>query len=127
MRLLLDTHALLWWLVDDPRIGAVARTLIEDPLNDVLVSVGSLWEIVVNSRIGKLQADIREIADALPGEGFALLDIAPLHLTTLATLPQHHRDPFDHLLIAQAIAEGAGFVSDDRNAARYPVEVIACQ
>lgn len=126
MKLLLDTHALLWWLTDDARLGRTARTLIEDPANDVLVSVGSLWEIVVKCRIGKLQADIGEILDALPREGFALLAIAASHLTALAALPQHHRDPFNHLLIAQAIAEGAGFVTADRNAARYPVERIDC-
>ena len=126
MRLLLDTHALLWWLADDAQLGPAARRLIEEPGNDVLVSTASLWEIVVKQRVGKLEADIGEITAALPREGFALLDIRPAHLLTLAGLPIHHRDPFDHLLIAQAMAENATFVSDDRNAARYPVQHVTC-
>jgi PIN domain nuclease of toxin-antitoxin system len=126
VRLLLDTHALLWWLADDPRLGPAAHRLIEEPGNDVLVSTASLWEIVVKQRVGKLEADIGEIAAALPREGFALLDIRPAHLLTLAGLPMHHRDPFDHLLIAQAMAENATFVSEDRNATRYPVQRVPC-
>jgi PIN domain nuclease of toxin-antitoxin system len=127
MRLLLDTHALLWWLGDDDRLGPRARRLIEDPGNDVLVSVVSLWEIAVKVRIGKLQADLKEITDAVRQEGFTVLDIATTHLLTLVGLPTHHRDPFDHLLIAQAITENAVFVSDDRNARHYMfLQLIAC-
>ena len=126
MRLLLDTHALLWWLDDDPRLGARARALVEDPASDVLVSVASLWEIVVKARVGKLEADIGEVAAAVEGDGFALLGIRVAHLAALATLPMRHRDPFDHLLIAQAIVEDADFVSDDQNARGYPVRRIPC-
>ena len=126
MRLLLDTHALLWWLADDRQLGPKARKLIEDPGNDVLVSVVSLWEIVVKVRVGKLEAEITDVTDAVSREGFLLLDIRPTHLRTLARLPMHHRDPFDHLLIAQAIGESAIFVSDDRHTSRYPVGLIAC-
>ena len=126
MRLLLDTHALLWWLADDHQLGPQARELIEDPGNDVLISVVSLWEIVVKVRVGKLEADIQEVADSVTREGFALLDINSAHLVTLAQLPMHHRDPFDHLLIAQAIEEDATFISEDRNASRYKVRLITC-
>lgn len=126
MRLLLDTHALLWWLADDDRLGLQARELIEDPGNDVLVSVVSLWEAVVKARVGKLKADVSEIADGVQREGFALLNIERMHLLTLAGLPLHHRDPFDHLLIAQAIAEDATFISEDRNARNYPVRSTRC-
>ena len=126
MKFLLDTHALLWWLADDAQLGRQARELVADPGNDVLVSMVSLWEIAVKTRIGKLQADIKEITDAVQQEGFTLLDIGVAHLLTLAGLPMHHRDPFDHLLIAQAITEDATFISEDRNAARYPVRVVAC-
>src|SRR6185437_11261224 len=124
MRLLLDTHALLWWLADDRQLGPKARKLIEDPGNDVLVSVVSLWEIVVKVRVGKLEAEITDVTDAASREGFLLLDIRTTHLRTLARLPMHHRDPFDHLLIAQAIGENAIFVSDDRHTSRYPVGLI---
>jgi PIN domain nuclease of toxin-antitoxin system len=126
MKFLLDTHALLWWLSDDSQLGRQARELVEDPGNDVLVSMVSLWEIAVKTRIGKLQADIKEITDAVQQEGFTLLDIAVTHLLTLAGLPVHHRDPFDHLLIAQAITEGATFISENGNTARYPVRMVTC-
>lgn len=128
MRLFLDTHALLWWLGDDPQLGRQARGLIGDPKNTVLVSAACLCEIVVKARVGKLGADIREISIAVQEQDFVLLAITPAHLATLAGLPMHadHRDPFDHLLIAQAIAEGATFVSQDRNVRRYPVAHVAC-
>lgn len=126
MKLLLDTHALLWWLADDPRIGARARALIADPANEVLVSVVSLWEIVVKLRLGKLQADFAEIALAVQEDGFGPLGIGLSHLLTLQGLPAHHRDPFDHLLMAQAITEGATFVSDDRNVPRYKLSLLTC-
>lgn len=113
MKCLLDSHALLGWLADDKQLGRQARELIEGPGNDVLISMVSLWEIVAKTRLGKLQADIREITNAVQHEGFTLLGIA--HLLTLARLPMHHRDPFDHLLIAQAITEDATFISEDRN------------
>ncbi len=128
MRLLLDTHALLWWLTNDDRLSVPARALVDDPAHDVVVSAVSLWEIVVKVRIGKLDADIADIEAALERDGFTRLSIAPPHLTVLARLPMHpdHRDPFDHLLIAQAIAEDATFVSEDRNTARYPVRAMPC-
>jgi len=126
VRLLLDTHALLWSMSDDPQLGPTARELIIDPANDVLVSIVSLWEIVIKTKLGKLDASLAEVDDALDEQGFSRLGIALPHLETLTGLPLHHRDPFDHLLIAQAIAEGAVFVTNDRNAARYPVEVVRC-
>jgi PIN domain nuclease of toxin-antitoxin system len=126
VRLLLDTHALLWWLADDERLGSQAREVIADPSTDILVSVVSLWEIVVKVRVQKLEANIDEILQAVAREGFGLLEISPAHLRALAGLPRHHRDPFDHLLIAQAITEGATFISEDANAPKYPVQTIAC-
>lgn len=126
MKLLLDTHALLWWLADDARLGANARNLIADPGNDVLVSMVSPWEVVVKMRVGKLKADIGTILALIERNRFALLPISREHLLALAVLPFHHRDPFDHLLIAQAVAEGAAFLSGDRWASQYPVQVIGC-
>jgi PIN domain nuclease of toxin-antitoxin system len=126
VKLLLDTHALLWWLTDDGQLSGQARELVEDPGNDVLISMVSLWEITVKTRVGKLEADIRQIMDAVQQEGFTLLDIGIAHLVTLAGLPMHHRDPFDHLLIAQAITEDATFISEDRNTVRYPVRMLTC-
>ncbi|MGI4955152.1 MAG: type II toxin-antitoxin system VapC family toxin [Janthinobacterium lividum] len=126
MKLLLDTHALLWWLADDARLGASARNLIADPGNNVFVSIVSPWEVIVKMRVGKLKADIGIILALIERNRFALLPISPEHLFALAVLPFHHRDPFDHLLIAQAVAEGAALLSEDRRASQYPVQVIAC-
>jgi PIN domain nuclease of toxin-antitoxin system len=126
VKLLLDTHALLWWLSDDPKLGAAARELIADPANDILVSAVSLWEILVKVRVGKLVASIEDILTEMQAQGFVLLQIAPAHLVALAGLPMHHRDPFDHLLIAQAMAEGATFLSEDASTPRYPVQHQAC-
>jgi PIN domain nuclease of toxin-antitoxin system len=100
--------------------------VVADPVNDILISMVLLWEIVVKVHIGMLQADIEEIINAVQREGFAVLDVGVSHLVALAGLPTHHRDPFDHLLIAQAITEDATFMSEDRNATRYPVRTVTC-
>ena len=126
MRFLLDTHALLWWLSDDAQLGQYAQDLIADPANDILVSVVSLWEIQVKVRVGKLTADMHEILSEIEAQAFELLPINPAHLLLLGTLPVNHRDPFDHLLIAQAIAEGATFVSEDRHTPQYHVLFVTC-
>ncbi len=126
MRLLLDTHALLWWLDDDPRLGQAARSLIGDPTNDVLVSVVSLWEAQVKVRVGQLEIDLRDILTEMRDQDFDLLAIAPAHLLALGPLPLHHRDPWDHLLVAQANAEDAVFMSEDRHTPDYPVTYVTC-
>ena len=126
MRLLLDTHALLWWLNDAPELRDAARRLISDPDNDILVSVVSLWEIAIKTRLGKLDASLDDILAVLPDQGFQRLGVEDAHLAALARLPHHHRDPFDHLLIAQAIAEKAAFLTQDANAALYNLNCIAC-
>jgi PIN domain nuclease of toxin-antitoxin system len=86
----------------------------------------SLWEIALKVRIGKLEADTKEIANIIQRDGFTLLDMSLKHILALRELPIHHRDPFDHLLMAQAITEDATFLSEDRNAARYPVRTVGC-
>ncbi len=127
MKLLLDTHALLWWLSDSPRLGPIVRFAIADPENEVLVSVVSLWEIVVKSRIGKLGADIDAVEQAIVRDGFGRLGITRGHLSALVGLVTHHRDPFDHLLIVQAMTEDAVFVSDDSRMQLYPARTIRCE
>lgn len=126
MKLLLDTHAILWWLTNDRRLGEGSREIIEDSANDIVVSVVSLWEIVVKTRIGKLQADIAEVVRTLETDGFDFLAIQPTHLEKLSDLPLHHRDPFDHLLIVQSIEENIVFMTEDRHAPLYPVQIIRC-
>ena len=124
MRLLLDTHALLWSLDGDKRLGPTARSLIADRANDVLVSVGSLWEVAIKVQAGKLNINIATIADRVGQNGATLLGVTVAHLATLTTLPRRHRDPFDHLLIAQAITEGATLMSEDGKMQDYPVPLL---
>ena len=128
MRLLLDTHALLWFLGDDARLGEAAASLVTDPANDVFVSVASLWEITIKARIGKLRADVTAIIDAIGSAGLTLLELKTAHLVAQQRLPSFpdHRDPFDHLLIAQSLVERLAFVSDDRHAPRYGVDLVRC-
>jgi PIN domain nuclease of toxin-antitoxin system len=125
LRLLLDTHALLWWLELHPKLSPGTRALIDHPHNEPIVSIVCFWEIAVKVRTGKLKADIAAVVRIVEEQRFTRLAIEDSHLQTLLGLPFHHRDPFDHLLIAQAIAESAAFVTHDKAAARYPVEVIA--
>ena len=126
MRLLLDTHALLWSLNGDKRLGPTARSLLADRANDIIVSMASLWEIALKTQAGKLSADIQGISDTLRRNGVTLLEVSVVHLVTLTALPRHHKDPFDHLLIAQAIAENATLMSEDRWTPSYPAPVIPC-
>jgi PIN domain nuclease of toxin-antitoxin system len=127
LKLLLDTHALLWWLSGDARLGFDALNLIEsDPETLVHVSIVSLWEIAVKRRTGKLDADLTEILQTVLETDIVLIGIEPRHLETLLTLPVHHRDPFDHLLMAQAIIDDMVFLSDDRHVPSYKVAFRTC-
>lgn len=124
MRLLLDTHALLWFLAGDEKLSGVARALVEDDGNEVLVSAGSLWEIAIKLSLGKLGMSI-PFEEAFPAQLDAneirILPILPSHLQGVVSLPFHHRDPFDRLLAAQALAEGAPLVSRDEVFDAYDV------
>ncbi len=126
MKLLLDTHVLLWCLTDDSSLGVHSRALIIDPAHTVIVSIVSIWEIVLKMRTGKLEADLGEIIRDSASAGFTSIPIAHAHLLELARLPKHHGDPFDHLLIAQAIVEDATLVSNDRHMPFYPVRHMTC-
>jgi PIN domain nuclease of toxin-antitoxin system len=116
MRLLLDTHAFLWFIMGSTNLSADARALIEDAANEKCLSVGSLWEIAIKTSIGKLTLsapfDVL-IPQQLGMNGIELLNINLAHAATVATLPFHHRDPFDRLLIAQATVEKMPVVSAD--------------
>lgn len=124
MRLMLDTHVLLWWLQDNEKLGAVARSLIADPRNDVLVSIASPWEISVKHRIGKMGESGAAVMQAVDEQGLGLVALAPWHLRVLEAMPLIHRDPFDHLIIAQALAEGCAVITDDSQFPAYGVPCI---
>jgi PIN domain nuclease of toxin-antitoxin system len=128
VKLLLDTHVFLWVLGDPGRLSAETVRTLADAHNAVFVSVVALWEIALKRRIGKLEANVTEIAAQLsPASKIQLLGLHPHHLGTLERLPLHeqHRDPFDHLLIAQAIAEDMIFVTKDQNAPLHPLRIMA--
>ena len=123
MRLLLDTHTLLWWLDDHATLSSEARQAIGMPLNEVYVSAVTAWEIVIKKRLGKLKMPSgldRELAS----QRFAALPITFEHALAVDKLPDHHEDPFDRMLVAQAIVEGMTLVTRDRNIRKYRVAVI---
>jgi PIN domain nuclease of toxin-antitoxin system len=116
MRLLLDTHAFLWWLDGDAALSPAARTAIADETNEVFVSAASSWEIATKFRLGKLPGAApvaSDVAGALAAQGFTELPITVRHGETAGALPGPHRDPFDRMLIAQATIEHLVFVSND--------------
>ncbi|HJU20184.1 MAG TPA: type II toxin-antitoxin system VapC family toxin [Stellaceae bacterium] len=123
MRLLLDTHAFLWWMEGSPALGAAARTLVSDPENDILISIASLWELIIKRTLGKL-AFPADPENVVRDEEFAVLPIAFSHLRRLGELPPLHRDPFDRMLIAQAQAEGVPIATADRRFAAYGVATV---
>ena len=124
MRLLLDTHALLWFALDDPQLSATARAAIADPTNAVLVSPASYWEIAIKVSLGKysLSEPYEDfLRRAVEGNDMAILPIEPRHTAALISLTFHHKDPFDRMLLAQASVEGIPIVSVDSKFDPYPI------
>lgn len=124
MPLLLDTHALLWWLADMPQLGPTARTYLEQGDNAVFVSTVSAWEIEIKRALGKLKAP-DNLAETIEACHFKELPIAMPHAITAGRLPRHHEDPFDRMLIGQAIAENLTIVTSDSVFHDYEVTLIA--
>ena len=125
MRLLLDTHALIWWMTDDPSLPAPARRAIGSSENDVVVSAASVWEISIKAHAGGLRPPSADVEGDLRASHFRLLSISPDHAWLAGSLPQHHRDPFDRMLIAQARVEGLTIVTRDRRFEPYGVPLLA--
>ena len=116
MKLLLDTHAFLWFISGDAALSSKGRALIEDEAHDKLVSIGSLWEIAIKNSIGKLPLAKpfgQLIPEQLQRGGFEVLGLTVGHTAHLAQLPLHHRDPFDRMLVAQCLTENLSLVSND--------------
>ena len=122
MRLLLDTHVLLWWIDDDPRLSSdLAPLLRSEP--DVFVSSASIWEIAVKQALGKLEAP-EDLAERALAAQFPVLDITDRHGIAAARLPLHHRDPFDRILVAQTITEDLTLVTRDRQVQQYDLPIL---
>ena len=119
MRLLLDTHALLWWLADEG-LNAPAREAIADPANLVAVSAASAWEIAIKKALGKLAAP-DDLEQQMQAGGLVPLPISIAHGTAAGRLPHHHEDPIGRMLIARAIAEGLTIVTRDKHFDAYGV------
>jgi len=123
-RLLLDTHALIWALSAPRRLPARVARIVRDPENDVYVSAVGTWEIAIKSALGKIEADVAAVARAAREADFEELPVTVAHTLRLRTLPAHHRDPFDRLLVAQALEECLTLVTHDPLIAQYPAAVL---
>lgn len=126
MRLLLDTHAFLWFAGGDPRLPSQARRAMEAPDAELVLSAATVWEIAIKSGLGrlKLPEPLPEYLAQKVAEGFRLLPVEAFHAASVESLPSHHRDPFDRLLVAQAMAERMPIVTGDTALRAYPVKVI---
>ena len=125
MRQLLDTHTFIWFVMGDPRISVTLRSQIEN--NENLLSIASVWEMAIKHSIGKLNFGLafdEFIEQQIISNGIELLPIAIDHITVVATLPLHHRDPFDRILIAQSVVENIPLLSADKIFDAYPIRRV---
>jgi len=122
LKLLLDTHLLLWAAGEPERLSSAARQLLDDPANALIFSAASLWEIAIKHRLGRddFRVDARVLRRGLLDNGYDELPVTSAHAVALDTLPALHKDPFDRILVAQAQTEGITLVTSDDQVARYP-------
>lgn len=126
MKLLLDTHCWLWWLSEPQKLTPSMQQAIANSEHELFLSVASIWEIAIKVAIGKLtipQPLTKLVAEQLPIDGINTLDIKTIHALKIEELPAYHRDPFDRILIAQAICENLTIITRDRVFANYPVSL----
>jgi len=119
VRLVLDTHILIWWLSDDRKLTRAAREIIANPNNEALVSAASVWEVAIKAALGRIEIELDDFEDEIVKSGFRPLPIGLRHAVTVGRLPAVHRDPFDRMLVAQASVEELRVVSHDRVFERY--------
>ena len=124
MRLLLDTHVLLWWLTDDSALPRSIRDTLADSHVDAFVSAATAWEIAIKHALGRLDFPVDELGAILKDNGFKPLSITTAHAITAGALPRHHADPFDRMLVAQALCESLTLASVDPLVARYGATVL---
>jgi PIN domain nuclease of toxin-antitoxin system len=122
MKLLLDTHLLLWAAAEPDRLSAEVRSLIENPENELLFSAASLWEVAIKRGLGRhdFKADARLLRRGLLDNGYSELPIISDHIVAIESLPMLHKDPFDRVLVAQATVEGVTLLTTDSLVAQYP-------
>ena len=125
MRLLLDTHAFLWWLTDDRKLGRKARTAITDSGSLVHVSAASCWEVASKATLGRIDLGGADLAAEIAANGFVELPITVRHALRAGGLPRHHADAFDRMLVAQALVEELVLVTRDQVLGRYGVSLLA--
>ena len=118
MRVLLDTNVLLWAFLDSPKLSRAGRAAIEGA-DEVYVSAASMWEVAIKAGLGKLPVDVSELAATLDASGFLELYVTAEHAAFVAKLPHHHEDPFDRLLVAQAMTEPLVLITADASLAQY--------
>jgi PIN domain nuclease of toxin-antitoxin system len=124
VNVLLDTHVLLWYYLDDPQLSATARSIIQDPANPIFTSAASHWEIAIKLSIGKYTLHVpfgTFIQEAVFDNGFRFLPVEPQHSAATIRLPFHHRDPFDRFIVAQAVVADMPIVSVDAILDSYPI------
>lgn len=127
MRFLLDTHTLLWWLFDDPRLSAAAREIVAAPANEILVSAATAWEVATKHRLGKLAVAtelVKDIDGWVDRAGFTALPISIVHAQRAGAWPHPHRDPFDRMLAAQSTIEELPLVSQDPAFESFGIHVV---
>jgi len=126
MQLLLDTHALLWFFSNDGRLPETTRSKIKDKDNNCIISIASLWETVIKLDTGKLQINISfaELLRLIEQEDIKILSVSPAHLLELQKLENHHKDPFDRMIIAQAKDENLTFITKDENFRNYKIKIL---
>jgi len=125
MKILLDTHTAFWYFEGCSKLSAKAKATIEDNENEVFVSIVSAWEIAIKRSLDRENTPLCSVAeffDEIAASGFDLLTLEPNHVRPVETMPYHHRDPFDRLLVATAIAENMTFLTDDENIPKYDVK-----
>lgn len=127
MKAMLDTHVFLWWIANDPQLSQRARQVMEDGTTELFLSAASGWEMAIKSRLGKLKlpADLHSfVAEQVRINAIEVLPIEMIHALHVHSLPAHHRDPFDRMLVAQSQIEKLPIVTSDAQIARYAVTVI---
>ncbi len=122
-RYLIDTHILIWWLDGSNKLGAEVRDILKSGSNAIYLSSGAVWEMAIKESIGRLEVP-HDLEEVLRQEGIEVLPIKASHALAVATLPQHHRDPFDRIQIVQAQLEGLTLISRDEAFGQYDVELI---